>query len=308
MSGKKNYSDREFVKKYDELTNSNSSLILMALPVLTFFLFLQLYPIWFDSDNVRLTMYLISEGLVIIFCVLMHYRITSKKFMSEFGMDESRAQRRYDHIKKNGIPLEYLVLAQKICMLNPEARSLQLEQIMGWYVIDSFYNRNLLNDVTVINTFNLSPSLRSEQSCIQDLLVRPYSLNQTFVEKLFKLAVVEDGIHNDEWNTLMEIMKKLEFNKNYFEYFKKRYDPLRTEFEEGDPRNFTASREIPVSMLKQYYSILGLDENATDDEIKRAYHSLALQHHPDLPKNAGRVVEREEMMAKINEAYEKVRG
>ena len=52
----------------------------------------------------------------------------------------------------------------------------------------------------------------------------------------------------------------------------------------------------------------GVDENASDEEIKRAYHNLALQYHPDLPKNADHVKESAAMMAKINEAYEKIRN
>ena len=60
--------------------------------------------------------------------------------------------------------------------------------------------------------------------------------------------------------------------------------------------------------MRPYYDILGIDENASDEEIKRAYHNLALQHHPDLAKNADRVKESEQMMAKINEAVEKIRN
>ena len=60
--------------------------------------------------------------------------------------------------------------------------------------------------------------------------------------------------------------------------------------------------------MKAFYAVLGLEEGASDEEIKRAYHKLALQHHPDLPKNAGRMKECEEMMVKINEAYEKIRN
>ena len=130
---------------------------------------------------------------------------------------------------------------------------------------------------------------------------------KNLMELLFKLAIVQDGIHNDEWNTLMSLMTQFKFNKNYFDFFKKRYSSLRTEFDDYEYKKFVSTEEHSVSYLKPYFELLGLDENASDEEIKRAYHNLALQHHPDLPKNAARVEECETLMTKINEAYEKVR-
>ena len=134
------------------------------------------------------------------------------------------------------------------------------------------------------------------------------SAKKAFVHKLFKLAIVEDGIRNDEWKLLMNILEQLDFNQNYINYFIKRYKPLRTEYDDYDNKDNSSAKENSVSLLKPYYDILGVDENASDEEIKRAYHNLALQHHPDLAKNADRVKESEQMMAKINEAYEKIRN
>ena len=34
-------------------------------------------------------------------------------------------------------------------------------------------------------------------------------------------------------------------------------------------------------MAKDYYKILGVSKNATEDEIKKAFRKLAHQHHPD---------------------------
>ena len=132
------------------------------------------------------------------------------------------------------------------------------------------------------------------------------SERKTLVELLFKFTIVEDGIHNDEWHLLLDIMIQLKFNKYYVEYFKKRYSSLRTEFDEYK-RSSLSLKDYGVS-LQPYYSVLGLEEGATDEEIKRAYHELAMQHHPDLPKNADRKEECEAKMMEINEAYEKVRG
>ena len=128
------------------------------------------------------------------------------------------------------------------------------------------------------------------------------------VDLLFKFTVLEDGIRNNEWNLLIQWMIDLRFNNNYIEYFKKRYAPLRTEFDAYQRSSGASATSHSLSYLKPYYAELGLQEGATEEEIKRAYHSLAMQHHPDLPKNAGRMKECEAMMAKINLAYEKVMG
>ncbi|MBQ8425975.1 MAG: molecular chaperone DnaJ [Clostridia bacterium] len=53
-------------------------------------------------------------------------------------------------------------------------------------------------------------------------------------------------------------------------------------------------------MAKNYYDILGVSKTASDDEIKKAYRSLAKKYHPDLnPGNA----EAAEKLKEINEAF-----
>ena len=52
---------------------------------------------------------------------------------------------------------------------------------------------------------------------------------------------------------------------------------------------------------KDYYAILGVDKNASEKDIKRAYRKLATKYHPD--KNQGNK-EAEEKFKEINEAYQ----
>lgn len=52
---------------------------------------------------------------------------------------------------------------------------------------------------------------------------------------------------------------------------------------------------------RDYYDVLGINKNATDEEIKSAYRKLAKKHHPDLNKDNK---EAEEKFKEANEAYE----
>ena len=297
---KKKLSNKAFIEKYKTIFNNDNDivpLLYVAIAYFSFFSLTLIYGIIYSIVKHRLSeidifililcTFLIIDALCILGIKIGKER-KRKKIEKELGMNEEQAQNIYFLLSNNVIPW-----FQRICMLNPSAKSGQVELLKEWFKIDDeivndyFFEReyaqNELNDVNLSGKKNIA-------------------------EKLFKLAIVEDGIHNDEWELLMSALKEFEFNKNYIEYFKKRYGPLRTEFDDDRRNDNTSTEERAKLYLRPYYAILGVDENASDEEIKRAYHNLALQHHPDLAKNADRVKESEQMMAKINEAYEKIRN
>lgn len=60
--------------------------------------------------------------------------------------------------------------------------------------------------------------------------------------------------------------------------------------------------------LEEAYKVLGVSPDATDDEVRKAYRKLALQHHPDRVATLGEDIRRaaEQKLQKINEAKERI--
>ena len=54
-------------------------------------------------------------------------------------------------------------------------------------------------------------------------------------------------------------------------------------------------------MKKDYYQILGVPKNASDNDIKKAYRKLAMQYHPD--RNQGKEEWANQKFKEINEAF-----
>ena len=242
-----------------------------------------------------------------ILMILVHYK-KKKTFLKKYSTIKTGSDICYQFLKKD---IVYAPLLQRACQMNPDAKETQIELLRKWSCLDDdsileyIFNKKYNDNEEAYD--DEDDEEKGKDNTVEELKKDDISFKKTFINRLFQLVILEDGIHNDEWKFMMQLITQLEFNKNYVSYFKERYEPLRTEFDEYEKRSNSSKNKYEYS-LKEYYTTLGLEENATDEEIRRAYHELALQHHPDLPKNADRMDECEKMMMKINEAYEKVRG
>ncbi len=75
-----------------------------------------------------------------------------------------------------------------------------------------------------------------------------------------------------------------------------------------DPREIDALLHMEGDTLDDAYQVLGVSPDATDDELRRAYRRLALEHHPDRVAKLGDDVRKaaEKKFQEINAAKERI--
>ncbi len=299
----------EIVRKYKRLK------MLFLLPVPLFLVFV-IFDLLCRSDLYRVLddimlaivifpfLYFMILPFLGLFIGFLIFILEKKCGMTEKEIKEvvSMQNKKREFLGRN--PVKYAFpFIREICKLNKGAKEAQEA------ILSDFLSKKEIE--IIFDDFRKLGSLEDAILCWRE---RSLPERLSFMRFLFKLTILQDGIHNDEWNMLMNLIWQLRFSNYYREDFRYRYFSLRTEFYDYERKNSSSTEDNSASTnnrsssLKPYFTLLGLEETASDEEIKRAYHNLALQHHPDMPKNADRIKECEAMMAKINEAYEKLRG
>ncbi|KZY64485.1 MULTISPECIES: co-chaperone DjlA [unclassified Oleiphilus] len=136
---------------------------------------------------------------------------------------------------------------------------------------------------------------------------RRRNLLQMFIEIQIATALADGELHANEQAILMELAEILGFNRQQFEHLlamavaQQRFHHSNQGFE----------TEVHASKIDEAYEVLGVNQDCSDQELKRAYRRLMSQHHPDklvakgLPEEMMKLAT--EKTQQIKEAYELVK-
>ena len=132
---------------------------------------------------------------------------------------------------------------------------------------------------------------------------RRTSLVQMFLEIMISTAMADGVLHQHEQKLLYHISDHLHYPRKFF-------DRLLS-MVQGQQHYANSTSGTGKVTLKDAYAVLGIDNDATDAEVKKAYRRLMNQHHPDKLVSKGlpeeMMIIAKEKTQEIKAAYEDIK-
>lgn len=142
--------------------------------------------------------------------------------------------------------------------------------------------------------------------CVQIKHNTDYTTRYHMLDFLFAIAAADGELSANETRLLRIICIRFGINNSDYASIHARH--VAGNYSRGGSSS-GGTRQFESKSPKDPYSVLGLDDSASNEEIKKAYRRLAMKYHPDRVETMGDEVRKnaESQFREINEAYEKLK-
>ena len=177
-------------------------------------------------------------------------------------------------------------------------------------------NKKKSNIIKLCNVINKEFDYAAKSELIMELFAVAYA-DDNFSEteaSTINNIVTNLQISRKEYNSIKNIFRKkynqgeYKYDENRNEYNESNYNKKKDENKNKSKSNSNRSKSGNIS-VSEAYDILGVESNASDAEVKKAYRILAMMYHPDKVSSLGDEAIRQatESMKQINAAWNVVK-
>ncbi len=196
-------------------------------------------------------------------------------------------------VKRNEFEVSLLVLAAAVIKADGDVSKFQIDYVR------EFFTKNFDNQFIESRMFLLEQIIDRKYSLkevsLQIKRIKSHSVRLQLVQFLFHVADADLEIHAEE----LKVIRKI---SAYLGISEKDFYSLRSMFLKG---------KAPMSDKKEEetnYTILEVENNATVDDIKKAYRRLAKKFHPDKIQHLGEDIKEaaREKFDQLTKAYDQI--
>ena len=222
----------------------------------------------------------------------------SSSYQSQDYYRQDNTDSGYDTGRRNSFLFSLLVLASYIIRADGKVMHSEMEYVRRFLRVNFGESAveqgnqiilRLLEEQKKTSAFAYQQRIR--QVCQQIAGALSYSERLQLLNFLVDLAKSDGSVPQSELSALYEIAQNMGLSRSDVD--------TMVNLERGGSSEGT---------LEDAYKVLGVSPTATDDEVKKAYRKLALEHHPDRVSALGDDVRKaaEKKFQEINAAKEKV--
>ena len=164
--------------------------------------------------------------------------------------------------------------------------------------------------------------VKAELDYVRDFLVRQFGEQQAQEKLLLLREIIKQDINLPEVcgqiSQFMEYPSRLQLLHLLFgissadgHFHDREVDTIETisNYLGIRPADFISIKAMFIKSLDNAYSILEVSTDASNDEIKKAYHKMAIKYHPDKVAHLGEEIRNaaEDKFQKLNSAYQEIK-
>lgn len=214
------------------------------------------------------------------------------------GPSPQNSNRRGQYTTPNDIRVSFLLLTAVVMKADGKVLKSELNHVKKFLVMN--FGERQAQDLLHVLRDLMKMDYSVYEVCRQIRENTNYTTRMHLFDFLYSVAVADNSCSAEEEAVLKTIASQLRISS---------YDYISIHERHTAGRRASSSSSSYTS-TKNPYSVLGISETATNEEVKKAYRRLAMKFHPDKVEGLGDEVKKnaEQQFREINEAYETIKN